>query len=644
MRVVPLFLLALCAALPATAQIEGIGYRLTAAGNYVDFEGDAALTDGLLYGGGLGFAFGEFVELGGTYQLGQFDTDFSGLADVDGTPATVLAGLPTRRVDVQRYGGALKLNLAPTFVVPFVTAGTGIVRLAPDGLDATRSIYLLGGAGVQVTARDRYAFSLAVEDFAYRYNVGSALLGDDDLATVGLAREQFEERTVHNLGLRAAANVYLGGRRPGQLTDLDRAFQRQFSGGLSGLSVVVEPYYARVSFDDALPFRDHAFVGAEAGFDFGPLVGVRGYYGRAVDTADPTDLENIQLYGGDLRLRLSEGRGLVPFLTVGGGYLDVLTGYAADDDAEDPNTFAEDRPFAAAGAGVAILVTPRLRALGEVRGLLMSAQSVESVSQTADVFFSPMYRVGVSFGVGGRSGGRVEAVRQSTLDAERAAMDAERAALTAQRDSIQAEIAELSAIRDAERAAAARREARLLADLDARLDSARTAGDSTAVARLSAEQAALRARLQAAARADSLAATPPAAAPPPEPEHMVTIPLPREGELYVRYGPPGGVVIEAGPDDVAPGLSEADLRAAIRASLADVLAERDPQAAPLSNADLAALEDRLVERVTARFEPAPSPDAPVTMADLERMERRLETRLLRSIREALGLVPATEGE
>ena len=662
-----LLLVALAVAVPASAQIQGVGYRLTPSANYVDFSKDSGLSDGLLYGGGVGFSFGEFVELGGTYQLGSFDTEFTGLTGFADSLSAPFAALPSRRVGVQRYGGALKLNLARTFIVPYVTAGTGIVRLAPDGMDATRSIYLLGGAGVQFTAFDRFAISVAAEDFAYRYNVGSTLFTESDLAATGLAAEDFEQRTVHNFGARVAASVYLGGRRPGQLTDIDRAFQRQFSGGLTGLSLVVEPYYGRVTFNDAFAYRDQTFVGAEAGFDFGPLVGLRGYYGRGTAT-NPTDFESIQMIGGDLRLRLSEGRGLVPFLTVGGGYLNVLEGYATDEGADPTNAAAEDNPFATAGAGIGVLVTPRLRGIAEVRGIVMSTSDEDDLSQPDDVYVSPMFRAGVSFGIGGRSGSDIAVVRQSELDAERDAIEVERMQMLARRDSLVAEVAALEAKRSTEREAAVAREADLMAGVAARLDSARMAGDSLAVARLTMQQDSLRmeamAQTDAALRADSLVAArfqsatdsltaenaalrrQLAARQPdarmetaPEAEHMVTIPLPREGELYVRYGPPGGVVIEDGA--MASGLSETDLRAAIRASLIDVLAD-DPATTTLTEADVAEIEQRVVDRMLAP-RVARAPAASVTAADLERMERRLEDRLLRAIQTALTERDAAAG-
>ena len=647
----------------AQAQIQGIGYRLNPAVTYVDFEGDAALSDGLLYGGGVGLSFGEFFELGGSYLYGgSFETTFADFSGLESDPQLVaaLTALPARGVNVPRYGGDLKINLLTTAVVPYLTVGTGLVRLAPDDQEATRSIYLLGGAGLQLTLADRYALSVSAEDFAYRYNPGSTFFTDADLTATGLTLADFNQVTVHNYALRAAARVYIGGRRPGDFSEMDREFQRQFSGGLAGLSLVVEPTYSRVNFNEVFPYRDQAFAGVEAGFDFGPLVGLRGFYNRGIDTSSPTDIEGIQLYGGDIRFRLSEGRGLVPFLSVGGGYLDVLGGYATDDGAEEANALAEDSPFAAGGVGVGFLLSPRFRAIVEARGLLMSTQDETDVSRPEDVYLSTMFRGGISFGLGGKAGRRVAVVRQDEVDAERTVMETEMAELMAARDSVRADLERLEAQRAMERTAARQREAALLADLDIRLDSARAAGDSLAVARLESEQLAMRARmaetearLAELAMADSMEIEMDIEEADMERikeieevemDHMVTIPLPREGELYVRYGPPGGVVIEDQTGGLGTGVTEDDLRTAVREALLDVLATDDPLAPTLSDADIAAVEDRVVIRLAERYGIRTAPAAGVTSDDLERMERRLETRLLdeiRALREALA--PPTDG-
>ena len=634
--------LALALAVPASAQTEGIGYRLSPTATYVFFDDDAALDDGLLYGGGVGVSFGEFFELGGTYLLGQnFGTDFSNLSGLEGNPelAGAVGLLPTREVDLQRYGAELRVNLGSGVLFPFVRLGTGILRFDPEDLDATRNIYLLGGAGLQLTGADRYALSVAVEDLAYRYNPATTFFTEGELTDAGLGSENFNQATVQNLALRAALQLYLGGRRPGSLSPLDREFQRQFSGGLSGLSLVLEPFYGRVNFDEAFAYRDQSFLGGELGFDLGPLVGLRGFYARGVEDGDPTSFQAIQMLGGDVRFRLSEGSGLVPFLSVGGGYLDVLDGYADDADAEPENAMAQSRPFATGGGGVELLLSPRLRAVGEARALLMSAEDVDNLSQPDNVFLSPFFKGGLSVGLGGSAGGEVQAVRRETLEAERARFEAELAA---------------------QERAAAEREAELLgelraqeADLEEQIAEARAEGDSLAVARLQVQ----RDRIRADARTSEAALADRAAGPAPlgggavrtaQGERIITIPLPEQGELYVRYGDPGGVQIESAYDGTAAApaaqaapvsqMSEAELRELVRRTLREALADRAATGQAVTPADVAEIERRVEDRIADRIGGQLRDDDGVSAADLARIESRLEDRMRDEIRELRELL------
>ncbi len=617
------------AALVATAplaQVEGVGYRIAPSATYVLFDGDAALSDGLLYGGGAGLSFGEFLELNGAYLFGTgIETDYSGFSGIEEDPElqAALAALPAREVGVQRYGGDLKLNLSNGAIIPFLRGGAGVVRFSPDEREASRSLYLLGGAGLQFAAADRYTLTVGAEAFAYRYNPGTTFFSPAELGAVGLGVEDFNQVEVINPAIRASLQLYLGGRRPGELTALDREFQRQFSGGLSGLSLVVEPFYSRVDFDPSFDFSNQTFVGVEAGFDVGPLVGLRGFYGRGTPSGDPTTFEDIAMFGGDLRLRLSGGTGLVPFLTVGAGLVDVLDGYADVFDEGDEGVdraLAEDRPFAVGGAGVEIPFGPRLRAVGEVRTLVMSTQEEGDVSRPDDVFFNPMYRAGLSFGLGGDSGSRVAVVRQSDLEVERARLEAEL---------------------EAQRAAAEVRES----ELQLAIDQAREDGDAAAVVRLEAQRAAAPsvvvggtpaaggAPRPGTVGADGVAATLPTPVRTSGGERIVTIPLPETGELYVRYGDfEGGSAVEsvygteaAGRADPAvAGVSEADLREEVRAALREALADQDVAGDALTEDDLASIQRRIEDQLAARIGDRFRDDDGVTAADLAALERRLE--------------------
>ena len=129
--------------------------------------------------------------------------------------------------------------------------------------------------------------------------------------------------------------------------------------------------------------------------DLGSLVGLRGCYGRGVETDDPSNFQNIQMVGGLGRFRLGTGSGFVPYLTLGGGYLDVLDGYESDVAGTNSGQ-PDDRPFALGGIGVEIPVGNRFRLAGEARAMALSNQDEQDVSQPDDIILNPYYRAGLS--------------------------------------------------------------------------------------------------------------------------------------------------------------------------------------------------------------------------------------------------------
>jgi hypothetical protein len=580
--------------------VQGVGYRLAPLGGHVWFDGDAGLSDGYFYGGGLGVSFGEFVELGGQY-LRSLDLQsdygrFSGLEEVPEL-GEALQDLPQRDVFVERYGGELQLRLSSTGLAPFLTGGAGVVRFDPEGRAASENIYLSAGGGIQLTGADRFAVTVQGGLLSYRYNPGTTFFNAEDLAAVGLTPGQFNNVLVSNLSAQASLRLYLGGRRPGELSAIDRAYLDQFGGGLGGLSLQVEPYYARLSFDDAMPYRDQSFAGVEAGPDFGPLVGLRGFYARGVGSDDPFDFQPIQMYGGLLRLRLAEGTGLVPFLSVGAGYLDVLSGYEADPGSLLPAPPPEDRPFVVGGAGLEIPLSARLRLRGEARAFVLSEQDPSDLSSPEQVYVNPSFRLGVTFGLGGQAGRAPAVVTEAELDRQIREERARREAGFAERDE--------------EVAARERR----IAELEREIELARLRGDAPAAARLEAERE-VTARVREETRPRSYAS-----------DRTVTIPVPAEGEIYIRYGEPGGVQVEDAPRAAvgltpsaqatpAAGLSDDELRALVREAIRET---GEAQAAP-ATAQQQRVEEALEALLRREIE---REGAQLSQQEVQLLERRL---------------------
>lgn len=646
----------LMTALPVTAQVEGVGYRLNPIGEYTIWHDDATLTDGLTYGGSAGISFGEFVELGGLYLLGNdFETDFQdfgGLDDV--TLSGDLADLASRDVDMRRYGGELKLNLGTGTVVPFIQGGAGVLRFNPQGISPSENIFLMGGGGLQLSLADRYTVTLAAQNLAFRYNPGTTFFTSDDLAAIGAEYEDFGETTVNNLALRASLQLYLGGRRPGDLSDIDRAYLNQFSGGLSGLNLQIEPTYGTIQFDDALPYRDQRFVGGQAGFDFGSLVGLRGFYARGVEEDDPTAFQDVQTYGGLARFRLSDSDGLTPFITLGGGYYDVRGDYATEGDTT--LTGVEDKYYGLGGAGLEIPFSNRFRLTGEARAMLMSNDDPEDISRPSEIAISPMFKAGVAFALGGSSGDAPNVVREERfrdVESEREALAREREELRRERERLQEELTRT-------RTEAEER----IAQLQSRIERARAEGDSATVARLESERAVEEARSRSAEESINRS-TGVQPVRTPDGDRIVTIPLPEQGEVYIRYGEPGGVQIESEyeveersaprkqhsqgqarqvpqhelravppppPPPQAERMSEEEIRRSVREALQEVMrSQQDNANAQIDEERYRQLERRLDE-ILLRDATGGNQGDDVSGNELRDAERRLEDRLSDEIR------------
>lgn len=408
-------------ATPAYAQPTGISYTLAPTGQYVFWSDDAGFENGYFYGGALGFGFGEYLELSGLYLLGDnFETDVSDL-DITGEAdnsavRAVLEGLPSNEVDLRRYGGKIRLNVGSNALLPFITLGSGILRFEPENEDIAESevIYASAGAGITLSLADRYTLSVAAENLVYRYNPLS-LFSPSAIGELEALDEfiGFDQTTVYNPSVTAALRLYLGGRSAGELTELDRALREQFGGG--GVRVFAQPFYGQINFNEALtglPDKQ-PLGGVNAGIDLGPYVGLRGFYWRATDEEDlfedtvPPTFADLAFYGGELNLRFGQpfGGGLAPQLIVGGGYMNILSGYSRVVDGSevtfDPD---DDRYFATGGVGLEFPLSSAFRLIGAARYLFMSTQDIEDLNNPDNVYGSPTYTAGIEFSFGGGPG------------------------------------------------------------------------------------------------------------------------------------------------------------------------------------------------------------------------------------------------
>ena len=389
-----LVLILLIFSVSTQAQVKGLSYTLSPSVEYNFFNNESGIANGTLGGAQLGFGFGQLVELRGLYfrdvdlttDLNRFGVDIGEGID------TSFMGNP---LDLERYGAEIKLNLGTNALSPFVVAGTGIQSIGLEGEEPNKQIYLSGGVGLQLSVADRFTFTLQGLRNSYRSNAVQQLLGEDELETLGLDPMDFDDTDYSSWAGRASLLIYIGGRRPGTYTDTDRAYANKFK---RGFSLAIEPTVNRTDFNESLPYRDAYFGGAFVGFDFGPMIGIRGFYMRAMQEGSWSKFEDLALIGGEARFRLGDNQGLTPFFTLGGGQIRPGDDYEVSGDA----TLAK-QAFASGGAGINLSLGKYANLTAYGRSLLTSNKNVTEISSVDAITNSWSYGLSLNLLIGGAS-------------------------------------------------------------------------------------------------------------------------------------------------------------------------------------------------------------------------------------------------
>lgn len=390
----------------ANAQVSGIGYTISPAGEYVWWDDKAGLEDNYLVGGKLGFSFGEYFELRANYmQSLNLKTDLSGFELM---PDSLVS---QREVKLSRWGGELKANLTKGKWLPFVTLGTGIQTMKMDTFAEQKQIYVDYGLGIKFSLADRYTFTIEGKNTLYRFNSGSYFITDAEKTALGLTASDFEQEQLQNWSLAATLQFYLGGRKPGTLTDLDRAYFNAFSGGLNSLVGTLEPTVGKVEFDESLNFRDTWLAGGSAGIDLGPYIGIRGFYLQSLEEGETSKFDKLAIYGGELRARLNVSQGLVPYLMLGGGNIDVQADYVGKDSLVMP----ENKAFAMGGLGLILPLSKNFKIFGSAKAMMTTGSDLDAIAEPDQLQTSWMYSAGLRLNFG-RSRKSPNSLVQSKID------------------------------------------------------------------------------------------------------------------------------------------------------------------------------------------------------------------------------------
>jgi len=119
-------------------------------------------------------------------------------------------------------------------------------------------------------------------------------------------------------------------------------------------------------------------------------------------------------------MRLNTGGGMVPFLMIGGGKLDVQDGYigkkaVATDSIGVALQGGDDTGFAMGGAGLLIPLTKNFKIFGSARAILTSGSPVDNLSAPEEIQTSWFYSAGVKLNFG-KKNKRPEDIVQEKID------------------------------------------------------------------------------------------------------------------------------------------------------------------------------------------------------------------------------------
>ena len=533
---------------PLSAQ--AVGYELLPTGEYVWWNDALGLEDGLLYGGRFAFTFGPRVAL---EPFGFFRNGLTAdPAEIDGDSA-LFAGLASRELDLRHLGATVRVDLANGNVVPFLRLGGGVLRLEPENVDEADQISLIGGGGIRFGLAG-LAAELFAEDVAFRVN-RFRLFGD-------VGEDPDADDLRHNVVAGAALKIPLGGGF-GEVSEM---------GGLQGAAIPIEPFVGRLDYDSDLGLDEQTLVGARAGIDLSSLFGLRGYYWRGIND-DFDDFQEVQSYGGEARFQLNAGPGLNPYVVAGAGRLDYGDGFEPAEGTMAP----ENKTALILGGGVNVGLSERLRLVLGVRDYIFDAnQEFEDVRSTDDLLHNLLLSAGLGFSLGG-STPTAERFQDPERERELRRLEQETERLRQQNQRLREQAAEqgrqvvvdtvvqidtvtvTETVTD-EQGRQVRREVRRVAPETRRVvEGGTVAGDG----------------------------------------RSITVPVPTTGEVYLRYGAPGGVRTGATPLGAAPAAAPRLSAAEVRALVRDELRRESPEG---ENVDTELLERRIAERIAERLE------------------------------------------
>lgn len=360
----------------AVAQVKDISFAVAPTADYVWFPKKTAVTNGFMAGGYVGFGFGRNLELLGSYK---HSIGLKSTLDGYDAPATISNVFEAKDVSIYRWGGELKGNIPMAYSFqPYVTLGSGVQTIKANDLSQNQ-VYFGLGIGSKFNLARRLTLNIEAKATHFSLDSRNILYKPTEANTSAYnswINNNVEDKSHLAWSVGAGLELYLGGRNPNELTELDQVYT-----SLKGFKVVIEPTLGYLNFSDDSNLRDAYFGGLALGVDFTEYIGVRGYYHRAMkDEKFSAEFDKLSIYGGDFLARLNVAKGVVPYLQIGVGYMKVGDDYVGKV-VSNTNTSGI---FAKGGVGLAIPLGKRVELFG-VANLMYTTRNEDVSSALSSV-------------------------------------------------------------------------------------------------------------------------------------------------------------------------------------------------------------------------------------------------------------------
>ena len=360
----------------AVAQVKDISFAVAPTADYVWLPKKTAVTNGFMAGGYVGFGFGRNLELLGSYK---HSIGLKSTLDGYDAPAAISNVFEAKDVSIYRWGGELKGNIPMAYSFqPYVTLGSGVQTIKANDLSQNQ-VYFGLGIGSKFNLARRLTLNIEAKATHFSLDSRNILYKPTEANTSAYnswINNNVEDKSHLAWSVGAGLELYLGGRNPNELTELDQVYT-----SLKGFKVVIEPTLGYLNFSDDSNLRDAYFGGLALGVDFTEYIGVRGYYHRAMkDEKFSAEFDKLSIYGGDFLARLNVSKGVVPYLQIGVGYMKVGDDYVGKV-VSNTNTSGI---FAKGGVGLAIPLGKRVELFG-VANLMYTTRNEDVSSALSSV-------------------------------------------------------------------------------------------------------------------------------------------------------------------------------------------------------------------------------------------------------------------